>query len=385
MGSPHDMYQEGSNDERIDLVAYLYARTNRTGAYVYTRQQDLAGVIGISVSLLSKHLKDARQKNLLRESREYLGEQRERFSAQLGDQPVLLEHLQKLSGTRGQPVLQSFQVVEPIYTAATDDNSALAIGRGSAHAVATLLRGVRLVGLTFGMTVRGLVMELANRQLLTQRISNVIPLVPEPLGLPFSSLELSSSVIAERLRLAIAEQGAPAHSLLGIPCALSVELVADAEQVARENIRRWICNIKAYSDIFDERVGLINHLDTIITSVGIPRLEPEFPFHRIIDRALMIDHSAIGDFGGLLLTERNEQAENKYETLWLGARRRIYADVARRTAGRSDRCGGVIVVAAGASKVAPIMEIVRRDWVNHLIVDDSLASALESRIHRDSR
>lgn len=378
-----DVYKECLFAERVDLVAYLWATTNRDGDYVFSKQLDLANKLGISVSLLSKHLKEARQANLVRESREYLGKQRERFGARLGEEPPLLDHLRALAG-QVPHVLQSFRVVTAATGPGSQGNVALGVGRGSAHAVASLLRGVGVIGVTYGMTVHGLASELADRRLLTQRVANVIPLVPEPLGLPFSSLELSSSVIAERLRVAIAEEGAQAHSLLGIPCSLSEYFVEDSRQGARQTIKRWIRGTKAYLDIFHESTGLINQLDAIITSVGILRKNPEHPFHRIIDRALMKESQAIGDVGGVLLTRGDDRAEERYEKLWLGARRQTYIAVANRAAQRADQQGGVIVVAAGAEKADPVMEVARRGWVNHLLVDTSLANALGDRLLRTS-
>jgi hypothetical protein len=92
--------------------------------------------------------------------------------------------------------------------------------------------------------------------------------------------------------------------------------------------------------------------------------------------------TCIGDLGGVPLFKpsakptRRREAADFFRTHWLGLNREHVLNTARRARARPNGAAGVIVVAHGADRTEPILEALRQELINEIIVDEGAADYL---------
>ncbi len=168
-------------------------------------------------------------------------------------------------------------------------------------------------------------------------------------------------------------------------------------------------DIPGYRDIFgpspDQEKPWAERLDTILTGMGIvgASSHPESPRpasvataaydetgdfirERLVQEAdvseAKLAHLIYGDIGGWLIERPNLEAEDRRLVAslnqgWTGVKGTHFASVARQAS--SEGAPGVILVVAGAAKAPMVWELVRRGFVNQLLIESTLASALKPR------
>jgi len=221
-----------------------------------------------------------------------------------------------------------------------------------------------------------------------------IPLCGDPIFL-MNDLreEHSASRLAARLNQAIDPSRAES-----LPCLTGVPAYLAASPAGGSNSgwEGFFQRIPGYVRIFGGREAsekpMVDEVDALITGVGIivegkekaDKTTGDFIAERLkqeaLDKATM-SRLFYGDIGGLLIARENlasrDQSLVEYQNAgWTGIREKHLAAVARKA--KPMGSPGVIVIAKGAAKARMVAEIIRRGFVNQLVVDASLARALRA-------
>jgi len=307
-------------------------------------------------------------------------------------------------------------------------------GRRVGPFVKRLLLDCSRIGITWGRQCRSVVDGI-------QRLHNepirspvdVVPLwcprltdQPEPDEIIFTDpMLLSSNRLAADLNLALNASTKTHHYVLPGFDLIPFKGVGDfekhltAEERARE--RDWLERVTelylaspAYATVFgedrdrfaDSSDALVWHLDAIITSVGSAGTSRSFgrgsDDYGGIPREFLLNRT-VGDVGGMLIPKEEYEANSakkrtkaarrivqQFERLrerWMGPHEVHFAHCARRAREEekpSRKRPGVIALAVGATRAEVILHgLIRRQLVNHLVIDHACAKALKTLIETD--
>jgi DNA-binding transcriptional regulator LsrR (DeoR family) len=252
------------------------------------------------------------------------------------------------------------------------------------------------IGTMYGKTVSQLIDGIGRYRAATGDRGGirVIPLAGDPLYLlNQQTQEVSASHLAAKLERILVGASRDLPSLTGVPAYVSWDFVSDPKK--HVVINEFLKRIPGYAQIFCGIDGppYIEQLDTVISGVGIITSSEKSTAAFIRERELQDKekfssrkHLVLGDIAGVLLPkpELSDADKAKLDDLnqgWKGVQLNHLRNVARRA--RPGGPTGVIVAAFSKEKAPIVREAVIRGLVNNLVVDDSLAGAIEHNLrHR---
>jgi len=285
-----------------------------------------------------------------------------------------------------------------------------AFAAAAASCLGELLLRARLVGIMWGRNLARLVSRIRGcldrpRQVAAYDVQ-CIPLCGDPVHLMnLGQVKYSASHLAAELGQAI-NPGRPSDQpcLVGVPAYLPRGF-----SLHRNGGAGWqdfVQEIPGYRSIFGPGNGRdrpwVERVDTIISGAGIIARESHRPVpsgptvctaaheetgdfirERLTQETDITESSLAkliyGDMGGLLLGREDLRAGERrlVDSLnqgWTGITAEHLVNVARGA--KPGGAPGVIVVAAGPAKAEMVRQIVKRGFVNELLIDSSLGKAL---------
>lgn len=271
----------------------------------------------------------------------------------------------------------------------------------AAGRVAQLLQRARRVGVMWGRTLLRVMDEIASRWALPKGakppLIDCLPLCGDPVYLMNQrDMEKSASHLAATLEVALTGARNPAlPCLIGVPAYIASPILHQGE-TRHSDLWAFIRRIPGYEAIFTKGgpsgKAWVEGIDTILTGVGIIGTEKEqswdeigdFIQERLAQEGLpktTLKDLIYGDIGGLLLERKGLKTEDQklVERLnqgWTGIKEAHLQAVARKATPQG--LPGIILVAIGAAKAEMIDEILRRGFVNELLIDEDLALALKA-------
>lgn len=257
-------------------------------------------------------------------------------------------------------------------------------GRSAAGRLEELLKGSRIVGLTWGRTVSALIDGLSatsNRHTSPDNRIIFAPVSAELITL--AAPAYSSSLLAGRLNTIFNDGEGEKLGLGGVPAYIPRRY----EPAKIQAIREYLGDASSYRRIFSGEAPLVDRADTVLTSVGTAERPLGGAMNEILAAADIsvgeLKGLIAGDVGGILIPRRGASAQEidlveQINSMWTGITREQLTNVAKRSA----RSGGsgVIVAAVGRERAPIIAELIRLEMINELIVDWDLAKALETTI-----
>lgn len=352
------------------------------------RQKEIADVLSVGQPKVSHLLRDARKHGYL-VSRPMLSqddisdEDWKAVEQRYYVKEDLLAHLKKNAR-------QGVNLNARVFGGSYDEFTFAAAGR-----VIDLLQSSRRMGIMWGRTIEKVISGIKYRRVARSGPLKCLPLCGEPVFcITQELLEYSASQLAVSLAnsLGVSHRGLPC--LTGVQAYVRQELLrreADGKPTAWEN---YLYDIPNYQMIFGKLTGpsqpLVDQVDTVLTGVGIVAMHAEsevyetgvFIRERIAQENYthsQLDRLIVGDIGGLLVERPDIRPDDKdivadLNRGWTGIKAHHLESVAAKA--HSSEKPGVIVVAYGAPKAAMIMEIIRRGFVNELVIDETLYEAL---------
>ena len=368
-------------------AAYLYVKQERS-------QTEIAELLGVSQAGVSRMLNQARQQGLIRERIELvtdsvdaedwrkveqialgcrIGDALERFAA---DHGVKLEEIRVFYS--GSDRLADF------------DRRLTRFGSAAASSVSEMTLRASTIGVTWGMTLAGLVAGLRETHTVSDEGPRVrcIPTSGEPLGAEVSPI--SSSFLARELDAVLNGPRIDRRSqlsLAGVPAIIPISyLGTERFEVIRDFIREG----KAYREIFGGRDPappasrpLIEEIDLLLTSMGsserpLNMYDDELVVTGGIDR-VELSELILCDLGGVLIPKpglgpAQSQRVRDISGLWTGLTREHLEECARK--GREEGRPGVVVLAISKRKAEGLLECIRQGLVNSVVIDHDLAGEL---------
>ena len=294
------------------------------------------------------------------------------------------------------------RVAEELATAEKELTSA------AVHTIRTLLSKVEIVGVTWGRTISRLVRTLGAHIHDAPRGQDPIRFVPlcgEPLKDRFEPIKFSSSALASQFSTIFNGSDRPRPpSLAGVPAFIPKFKMKSGVQVARTRpevraIREFLRQVAGYAEVMDDEDSdtgssehLVNHLGAILTSVGV--VEEEYRGIFLQERVQIGDiteselkECVVGDLGGIIIPKPDLTADqarhiDELNQRWTGIKQRHIVQCAEAA---DDTRPGVILLALGRRRRSVAMRCIELGLVNELIVDQSLAQALEAALPGSAR
>ena len=372
-----------SLDERAQRAAYLRASFNMS-------QEEIGSALGgLSQPQVSRLLAHAEKKRYLLVERRFVED---------GIPPETLRQIQEvmtpagLTGVLhdlGQALGVRVPNVRVFGSGPGTTTDAMRIrrnrfGRTAAGRLDELLQDAKVVGVAWGRTISAMVdglepLRAASRD---DRIVQFVPVCAELIAL--AQKGYSSSRLAERLdNIYNRGRGEPIH-LTGFPAYIPKHY----DEVAQRSIRQFVEDSPNYGRVFSGPEPMIDRMDALITSVGSSRSPVLGSTAELVlaggEEEAQLRTLIVGDLGGILIS-RPDAAEDqthlveKLNDMWTGIRIEHVKMIAQRAADDPSRAG-VIVAALRAERGETIFELIRRELVNELILDDDAAEGLEQRI-----
>ena len=395
------------------VIAYLRARLGLSVS-------EIADATDKSESTINRRLKDAEAAGMLKQ---YIftanNEQREKFDSFLRDGKLEKDIVERIGNYR----LQSAIVVPTVGDSAENREKV------AKFAAARIMEKTKYaisngrdpkIGISWGRTLRAIVDSINDIRCIEEALVEekksfgdkidfseveVLPLcgdfwlnrerIPKGADIRDTQFCLGSRLAAD---LADCLKAIPPLEM-SIPASIPVE-VAD-EPYYRE-IKRFLERSPAMERLYGGDNPLVSNLDGIITSCGsFPREIPkdDLSFHMALRlRSGLIEENTleklcnagvIGDVLGLFISGKESDGEkesgreldivDKVNSSFLGPKLEHFRGVVN-LARKDPLRMGVIIVAAGESKSAILLEIINLELVNEIIVDSSLARALMDKL-----
>jgi DNA-binding transcriptional regulator LsrR (DeoR family) len=370
-------------DERAQRAAYLRARFNMS-------QEEIGSVLGgLSQPQVSRLLAHAEKKHYLAVERRFVED---------GIQPETLRQIKemlrpdRLTGVLhdlGQALGVRVPNVRVFGSGPGTTPDAMRIrrnrfGRTAAGRLDELLQDAKVVGVAWGRTISAMVDGLVPLRPASRddHIVQFVPVCAELIAL--AQKGYSSSRLAERLDDIYNHGRGEPIQLTGFPAYIPKHY----DEVAQRSIRQFVEDSPNYGQVFSGPDPLIDRMDALITSVGSAR-SPVFGSTAELALAGGVEEAQLrtlilGDLGGILIskpnaTEDQKDLVEKLNAMWTGVRIEHVRTIAQRAADDPAQAG-VIVAALRAERGETIIELIRRELVNELILDDAAAEGLERRI-----
>ncbi len=361
------------------------------------KQTEIARILGVSQAVVSRMLNETRGK-YWREHVEFLQENVDAATLQTLQQRVgknkLAEGLRYLASQGSGPVRRGPEL--RVFSGGGEGGSPAEFTRHAAPSVRELLIRCRICGVTWGNMLWNLTNSIraANTPApWTEHPIDFVPLSGEPLG--NTPTTFSSSSLASDLGRAANGDQYHARSLAMVPAFIPEDFTRSELRA----VRKLIGLVESHSEIFGsddpslpEKKILAENLDMILTSVAPASQVLGFGKSRLLEgRKVTIERLGslvIGDMGGVCFPRNDLTAELKrelssVEDRWTGLRR-AHLEACASAAEADPSKPGVVVVSAGANRAPFIYEAVRLGMINHLYIDEALASALEGITHEPS-
>lgn len=358
------------------------------------KQSDIARALGISQTVVSRMLAETKGK-FWREDVQFLRDAVDEATLQTVLQRVGKNKLasalsavvrERFGDYRRGPVLRVFSGGD---RDASDRDRMAEFSRRAAAYVRELLMRCRNCGVTWGSMLWHLTNSLSALQAGPWAANPIdfVPLSGEPLG--NNPTSFSSSSLAFNLGRAANGDDYHGRSVAMVPAFIPEGFTA----AELRGVWRLIGLVPSYYEIFGPRgpsrhrkaKPLAANLNMILTSVGPANKVLGFGAGRLFETGNVtierLQQLVIGDMGGVCFPRPNLTAEEgrelaSVEARWTGLRREHLAACA--AAAEADPAKpGVVVVSGGAARAPFIWEVVRLGAINHLIIDDVLASELE--------
>jgi len=300
---------------------------------------------------------------------------------------------QSLRALSDQSILTGVQIVRIPRGLDDHEEQLRHMAQFAASSIRDFLRAGIVIGVTFGMTLRYLTDRL--EEVLkgdVRRPLTVFPLVGSfPYQEPPYRLARTSTAIARDLARIVSGKEDPLQlSLAALPAYVPREF-----QPHRDVFIAYCRSLPAFRKIFgdDPQTGLVRQADMILTAMGdMPTSSGGSPTLRARLDAESLDLNemsrlAIGDVAGILLarpghipdnTKRLEEINDRF----LGLRSEHLRECARRAASRP-LDPGVVAIAHGEAKVGVVVEAVRADLVNRLVIDERLAIGVRDECRKE--
>lgn len=297
----------------------------------------------------------------------------------------LVQALQKVSEINNL-FIPTIRVFDSGTASTTDEAMALRrkrFGRMAAGRFEELLRDSEIVGVAWGRTVNGLIEGFASTHRGQRQFPiQFVPVCAELVG-P-ATPEFSSSRLADRLNDIVNSGQGERLSLSGVPAYIPRHYSKEKASIIWE----YISDIGSYQKIFRGASPLLAKMDTLLTSVGPSQIiiggnATELTAAGSLD-VDQLQSLVVGDMGGVLIPKPNLNDEertvvNELNRMWTGISLDHLEHIAR-DARKSAHKTGNIVVAIGCIRATILYEIIRLGLVNELIIDNDLATALQTLI-----
>jgi DNA-binding transcriptional regulator LsrR (DeoR family) len=277
-------------------------------------------------------------------------------------------------------------------------------GREMAPSIRQLIGTVnQAVGISWGASVASVVKGVETLQagpLVRRKPIYFVPVCGEPLGAPLSAESCSN--LSARMDSSLNRSQGHALSLSALPALIPVEEFTTAEDL--QTLGRLFRRVKHYSDIFGQpsssernapsnkqwKKPWLQNLDAVLCSVGPEDRVWGYRGDDLLQSGDLtredLRELVLGDIAGVLIPQPGKWGSPKLAMIrdhWNGIQLEHLLGCARRAAVAKGVCG-VCVVAIGSNKAAFLVECLglRDDnggpvsLINHLLVDDDLASAL---------
>jgi DNA-binding transcriptional regulator LsrR (DeoR family) len=269
----------------------------------------------------------------------------------------------------------------------TAKDSPAFLEQASGH-VAELLTGELIVGTMWGMTINKIISGLSRHTRPRHRYNlKAIPLAGDPLFLlNLGNQRYSASALAADLEVALMGETDPElPTLYGVPAYVSRQLMRGDDRASV--VDEFIHSIPGYLSIFGAG-GYVHKIDAVLTSVGVfsanhPHKAAAFIRERGVQNPAdkpRMEAAILGDFAGNLIPKPGLNASDRefVESLnkgWTGISLDQLLQIARK-AKTTSRPGIVTIAHSAEEKATLLSEALRRGLINHLIVDELLATEL---------
>lgn len=377
--------RQDRKDFDVQRAAYLCAERELTQAEIGRR------LGGLSQSRVSRLLQLAETRGWLERSYRFVAEKlppgRHEQLRQLEEPGGLVELLKEITPLTGVHV-RGVHVVDTGSSGTSERAIGARLAR-FAREVATpldqLLLRSNCIAVSWGRSVFSALEGLRGAAELrsANRAVRVVPLCGEPLEQ--AARRETSTHLAEQLHKILHSSAPDPPSLTGVPALIPRHFKgADAK-----GIRKFVAQAASYREVFGTSDPLINHVDTLLTSVGAAEKPLGFVNEELLKAggskvkpltAAALASLVAGDMGGVLLPRRSLSPRDRKEVaalnaMWTGATLAHYERIAK-AAQRSSRPGIVLLSIGGEGRAEIVAEVIRHGLVNELVIDSALAEAL---------
>lgn len=384
---------------RLAVVARLFERRhdpNRERSPFKETVQDHAELLGIHVATLERLQNAAKRAGFIRISFNYtvggkdLQPPAEEFISgrehptEFGRLTVNLERALRTRGKYGT----RFKTLQVVHCGRVRGGPRKRVGRFArlaARVLVDLLPSAKLIGITWGPTLRSTVDECDLAKVFA----------PDALIFPLTgathSIEnepwASTVIVAEIARRRGGRRRRPPLTLQGVWPAVPTKL----SPRQREMLIDTMISNNDYPTIFGVagEPGLVHNMDTVLTSIGRsknPWGMGRGALARLVDLK-RLQQLTFGDIGGVLLPRREPRLSSaerrEFDLLrhsWIGLTAEHLGVLAGRTEFATS-APGVCVLAVGPAKALVLLWAIENGLVNRAVVDETLALELAKLLH----
>ncbi len=369
-----------SFDERAQCAAYLRATHNMS-------QAEIGKVLGdLSQPQVSRLLAHAEQQHYLvierRFAREMFDDDWLREIEQLLNPPQLVDDLRRYCTRAGVslPRLRTFES-GPGNTDIRLHQRRARFGKMAAGRIVELIQASRVVGVAWGRTIKSVLEGIQGSHL---PIGAAHPIEFAAVCAELVSLAQSghsSSMLASVLDGIFNAHPDERPQLTAFPAYIP----ARYDDAVRNSIRTYISDTAGYRRVFSGPEALIGRMDMLITSVGSANSPIHGSFDELVGAgevdAAELRKMVLGDMAGILIPRRDLNAAqadlvNDLNEMSTGIRLEHVRAIAQRGFDHPN-CAGVVVLALRSERADVVLELVRQQLVNELIIDHAAARALQ--------
>lgn len=372
-------------DQRAQCAAYLRARHNMS-------QIEIGNALGgLSQPHVSRLLAHAQKEKYLIVTERFA---EERFTNEWMQQmdellapPALSESLQDYCSAHGyiQPSIRVFESGSgQTETAMTHRRNRF--GRTASGRLAELLSRASTVGVAWGRTIRALVDGIASSHRLVDPSQTVefLPVCAEFVKL--TQRGYSASRLAELLDDIYNGGEGDTISMTGFPAFIPRAYDPDMQR----SIRQLVSDTPSHAHLFSGDDPLVGRLDMLISSIGssqtplIGALEELMHAGQV--SASRLGELIVGDLSGILIPKHDLDEDDRalvsdLNQMWTGIQIEHVRSLATRAAADASQ-PGVVIVALQAERGDAILELIRMNLVNELIIDQAAAQRLSDLLNQ---